>query len=624
MTPVRKPTVAALGLLAIAGTLGVAACAGGDPSADGAAAGVGEGTRGGVYRVATTDLGFNGGFDPTGEYLGFAWGVQKQLLIRSLTGYRHTAGGPGTEILPDLATEIPTPTNGGRTWTFRLKDGVRFGPPVSRDITSRDVAYAFERIATPSVVAQYGHYYQDIRGWQAFSDGTADTISGIATPDARTIVFTLTKPVGDFPYRLALPATAPIPREVAKCFTKPGEYGRYLISSGPYMLKGSPALDTSSCDAMKPISGFSPTRGMSLVRNPEYDPATDSPEQREALPDGFEFVVNTNEKDIFDKIEAGEYDGSVDPVPADVARRYSRDDAAGDRLRANPDDGTAYIFMNLAEAPFDDVNVRRATNLVMDKSGLQRAWGGAFYGRVATHIAPPSLYGDDPAITGYDPYPTPDLAGDVEAAKAEMRKSAYDTDRDGVCDADACRGVLFVNQSVQPYVKMTPVIRQSLEKIGIRVDVRELPTGAAYETTDGVANRVQIGSNGRWGKDYPDPSTFLGLFDGRNLIATGNSGYSLVGLTPDQAKEFGIPFPAGGVPSVDDDLDACAALVGPERRACWIALEKTLMETVVPWVPYLWSNNTDLLGPAVTAWDYDQFSGEAAWAHVAVDPSRQR
>ncbi len=603
---------------AAAGLLAAAGCGGGDTgTGDGEA-----GRPGGVYRVATTDLGFNGGFDPTGEYLGFAWGVQTQLLVRPLTGYRHTAGAAGTEVLPDLATAIPEPTDGGRTWTFRIRDGVRFGPPVNREVTSRDVAFAFERIATPSLVAQYGHYYADIAGWQEFADGTADTIRGIRTPDSRTIVFRLTRPVGDLPYRLALPATAPIPREVARCTTRPGEYGRYLISSGPYMLKGSDRLDISSCEAMRPISGFAPTRGLSLVRNPNYDPATDSPEQREALPDGFEFVVNTNEKDIFDRIEAGEYEGSIDAVPPEVARRLSGEDS--DRLRANPDDATGFIFMNTTVAPFDDVHVRRAANLAMDKAGLQRAWGGPFYGEIATHIAPPTMHGSDPAIAGYDPYATPDHAGDVEAARAEMRRSRYDTDGDGRCDADACRGVLYVNQSVAPYVRMTPVVRTSLERIGITVEVRELPTGPAYETTDGVANRVAIGSNARWGKDYADASTFMGLFDGRSIIPSGNSNYSLVGLTAARARELGIPFPAGGVPNVDRRIDACAAAAGAERRACWIGLEKTLMEDVVPWIPYLWSNNTDLLGPAVTDWDHDQFSGETAYAHVAVDPSRQR
>src|SRR5213078_3136749 len=103
------------------------------------------------------------------------------------------------------------------------------------------------------------------------------SISGITTPDDSTIVFHLQKPTGDFLYRLAMPATAPIPEEVGKCFTKAGDYGRDVISSGPYMIKGEDKLNTSSCSTIKPISGFDPTKFMTIVRNPSYDASTDSP-----------------------------------------------------------------------------------------------------------------------------------------------------------------------------------------------------------------------------------------------------------------------------------------------------------------------------------------------------------
>src|SRR5205823_7316199 len=101
---------------------------------------------GGVYRVAfDSSFGFTGGFDPTGEYLGDAFAIYSNLLIRTLVGYNHVAGAPGNKLVPDLASSW-TISNGGKTYTFHLKSGVKFGPPVSRDITSKDVAYAFERL----------------------------------------------------------------------------------------------------------------------------------------------------------------------------------------------------------------------------------------------------------------------------------------------------------------------------------------------------------------------------------------------------------------------------------------------------------------------------------------------
>ncbi|MCB0872010.1 MAG: hypothetical protein KDC36_01395 [Thermoleophilia bacterium] len=617
----RRLALGLCGLMLAGGTLALQACSSDDGGGDSSSA---EAKAGGTYRVATTDFGFNDGFDPSGEYLGWAWDLYTNLLVRPLVGYRHTAGGAGTELLPDLAVEIPEPTDGGTTWTFKIKPGVKFGPPVNRDVTSKDVAYAFQRIGTDSVVAQYGFYYSDIVGLDDFKSGKAKTIAGITTPDDSTIVFKTTKPVGDLPYRLAMPATAPIPPEVGSCFEKAGEYGRYVISSGPYMIKGSDSLDATDCKSMKPISGFNPTKQLSMVRNPNYDAATDDPEMREALPDAFEFIVNTNEKDIFDKIEAGLYDGAVDAVPPDVARRYSQDEAKQDRLKSNPDDSTNYIYMNLAEAPFDDVHVRKAVNWVMDRDALRRAWGGAFYGEIGSHIAPNTLYGDSPDIVDYDPFGTENNTGDPAQAAEEMKLSAYDTNKDGVCDVAACKNVVFLNRSVEPFSKMSPIIIDGLKKLGITVKSRELPTGPAYETSGVIANRIQIGSNARWGKDYPDASTFMVLFDGRNLLPTGNSAYSLVGLTAAQAKDFKIAYPKGGVPSVDAKIDECSELTDSARIACWIELDKQLTEEVVPWVPYMFGANTDLIGPAVTKWDFDQFSGEAAYAHVAVDPSKQK
>src|SRR6266567_3855988 len=109
-------------------------------------------TRGGVYRTAIEDFGFTDGFDPTGEHAGTAWGLYSQLLLRTLLTYRHVAGPAGEQVVPDLATSVPAPTDGGLTYTFHLKAGVRFGPPLDRPITSRDIAYAFQRINTRSLM----------------------------------------------------------------------------------------------------------------------------------------------------------------------------------------------------------------------------------------------------------------------------------------------------------------------------------------------------------------------------------------------------------------------------------------------------------------------------------------
>jgi peptide/nickel transport system substrate-binding protein len=576
---------------------------------------------GGVYRVGVENaFNFTGGFDPTGEYLVDGAQIYSNLLLRTLVGYKHVAGPAGNELIPDLAVDLPEVSPDGLTYTFRLKDGIMFGPPVNREITSSDFAYSFERIGTPDLIAQYGYYYDVIAGMAEFKEGKADTISGIETPDDKTIVFHLTEPTGDFLYRLAMGAAAPIPEEVAKCFTQAGEYGRFVIASGPYMLEGSDQLDITSCDTLEPISGYNPERFMNLVRNPSYDPATDTPEARENLPDRFELVINTNASDIFDRIKAGELEGEKASLLPEVVREYSRDEELQDRFHVNSADAVFYLSLNLTTPPFDDIHVRKAANLVMDKQGLQRANGGPTAGDIARHILPDAMLSD--LLVDYDPYPSENFTGDVEAAKEEMRQSKYDTDKDGICDAPECSEVLHVTATLDANRRANPIIEDSLSKIGITLKTREFDN--AFVLVQNVARNVPIHSVGGWGKDYPDASTYMVLFESGSIIPTGNVNYSLVGLTPEQAAGIdGIEGNFEGIPSVDDDIAACVPLTGDERVQCWADVDKKLMEEVVPWIPYLVFNERDVLGPAVTKYEFDQASGMTAYAHVAVDPSKQ-
>ena len=312
---------------------------------------------GGIYRIGVEEgFNFTNAFDPTGEYNLDAIGLYSNLLVRTLLGYRHVEGAEGSELVPDLAAALPEVSSDGLTWTFTLKDGVTFGPPLSREITSADVAYAFERIGTPDLAAQYGFYYDVIDGMTEFRDGSATTIAGIETPDDRTIVFHLTEPAGDFGFRLAMPAAGAVPEEVAGCFEEAGAYGRNLVSSGPYMIEGSDEVDASSCETLTPASGFDPETTLSLVRNPDYDPATDDPEARQSLPDGFLLTVNANTGDIFAKIAAGELEGewaTAPPKTLEAVLRGPRSD------RPAPDQLRRLDGLCLAEP--DATSVRRRT-----------------------------------------------------------------------------------------------------------------------------------------------------------------------------------------------------------------------------------------------------------------------
>src|SRR6202040_1793132 len=122
---------------------------------------------------------------------------------------------------------------------------------------------------------QYGYYYDGlIKGMTGTATSPDNHVSGIQTPNSTTIIFHLTKPAGDFMQRLASPAAAPVPPEIARCFTQPGSYGRDLVASGPYMFQGSAAVNPKNCSTIKAMSGFDPTTHITLVRNPNYAQST--------------------------------------------------------------------------------------------------------------------------------------------------------------------------------------------------------------------------------------------------------------------------------------------------------------------------------------------------------------
>jgi peptide/nickel transport system substrate-binding protein len=572
---------------------------------------------GGTYKVGWEgSFGFTDNLDPTGEYLGDAFAIYSSLLERNLVGYDHVAGAAGNKLVPDLATSVPSPTNGGKTYTFHLRHGVRFAPPVNREITSKDVAYAIERLAKPKNGAQYAFYYKVITGFDAYAAGKAKTISGISTPNPSTITFDLTKPTGDFLYRLSMPAAAPIPENVAKCFDgQPGKYGQYLVSTGPYMIEGSAQQNDSSCSTLKPLSGFDGQTHLDLVRNPNYDPRTDSTSSRQNLPDKFEWTVDSSNVDILNKVAAGQLNDEVSTIPPQVRRQYTTDPSLRKDMHLDSGDRTWYITMNLTQPPFDDVHVRRAMNWVIDKAALRQTWGGPTTGQIANHIVPDTLFNSH--LQEYAPYATPGDHGSVAKAKAAMRGSKYDLQHDGTCSAKACKNVLLITDTRGIDPGMANTIQQDAAKIGITFTVRQI--NGAYPTLQTVAKNIPISERPGWGKDYADPVTFFApLFDSRTIIPTGNTNYSLVGVTPSQCSALHVSGNCTNVPSVNADLDRCAPLSGTPRLSCYEKLDQKLTTDVVPWVPYLWASTTHITSSQVSHWSFDQFSGSIGYAHVAL------
>jgi len=219
--------------------------------------------EGGVLKVGlAADLA--AGMDPAKEYYGPSWALLR-AMVRTLVTFPPAPAPEGNRVVPDLATDLPQVSADGLTYTFTLRDGIRFAPPVSREIICADVKAAFDRMFTEAGTGGYNFYYSVIEGVDEYQKGNAETISGISCPDDKTIIFRLTEPTGDFPYRLAMPATAPIPaaERVTRGHVK--DYGRFLVASGPYMYEGSEELDfTLPPDQQKPVTGYQPGRSLTL------------------------------------------------------------------------------------------------------------------------------------------------------------------------------------------------------------------------------------------------------------------------------------------------------------------------------------------------------------------------
>ena len=334
----RNRRIAAIVLaVAVAGLTVAATTASARPQHSGAVKAHAKAQAGGVFRVEWSRRSTS----RAGSTRPMNTSARRSASTRTCSSARSSATTTSPALPATCSCPISPPTsarssNGGKTYTFTLKDGIKFGPPLNRAITSKDVLWAFMRIGTKTIAAQYGFYYDAIKGMTAFRDGKSKVIAGIKTPDLKTISFTLTKPTGDFRYRLSMPAAGPQPQEVSGCFTQPNQYGRYVISSGPYMIAGSDKLNASSCDTIKAaggISGWDGEKVLDLVRNPAYNPATDSTKARENLPDEFTFTVNSNADDIYARVTRGDIEEEIAGETPSVLRQYNELAAAPHQRR---------------------------------------------------------------------------------------------------------------------------------------------------------------------------------------------------------------------------------------------------------------------------------------------------
>jgi peptide/nickel transport system substrate-binding protein len=476
--------------------------------------------------------------------------------------------------VPDLAAGPPTISADRRTVTVRIRDGVRFSPPVDRTVTTQDVKYALERFFSAPVSGAYTHLFAALEG--APSEPAAlREIPGIETPDSRTLVFHLDRAVGPaFAAALSLPATAPVPREYAMACDEhnPSRYERFASATGPYMVHASPSGEAV---------GYSPGERLELVRNPNWDPKTD---YKPAYLDRILFLHADNTPDLAQRVMGGSDMVLGENPPPEVAQevigkhveRYERVTAVSIR----------YIPLNTTVEPFRDVNVRRAVVAGFDRVKLRDARGGPFVGPVASHFLPPGFPGHEEAGgeagPGFDFVSHPH--GDMELAAEYMRRAGYPN---GVYTGTTPLNVLV--SKFGPARAQGDVVCAQLERMGFPVERILVTNREAYPEWCTVPGREVGGrkiavyaSAMNWQPDVLDPSSILEpLFAGWSIKPTGNHNFAQL-----------------ADPQVDAAMRRADELTGQDRIRGWADVDR-LVTAAAPGVPFVWETTTHLKSPNV-------------------------
>jgi len=529
----------------------------------------------------------------------------------------------GSHLHPDVAASAPEISADGLAWTFRLRTGLYYAPPLQDvEITAHDFIRSFHRLMAPEWADEYWpSLFEDVVGAAEYRSGSASSIAGLSSPDAQTLVIRLTKPVGDLAPRLATTAFVPIPpspRDPQAPFGiatgHDDEFGRFVVSSGPYMIEGTPALDFSlPPEDQPPLAGLVPGQSVTLVPNPSWDPAGDP--LRAALPGRIEIQVLPTLEEGIARIHAATADILINsaadpPIPDDVVAA----------VRANPNLGRVFIYeggtlvgltMKTALAPFDDIAVRRAVNHVVNKAAALDAIGGPLRHRVAYHIAPDSM--EDNLLLDYRPYGSPDGTGDLEAAKAQMAQSKYDKNEDGICDEAACQNVVVAIGS--PDLEQS--VRDDLGRIGITL--AEESVDDLFEAYTDPTVKVALYIPQGWGRDYLSASNFfIGQFYSPVALAE-NGNASLVGASPEQLSDWG--YDTADVPNVDARIEACIPLTGAAQFECWAGLDQYMMENVASFVPLGEGVQPILTSSRVTEYSWDELATAPAYDRIELTPT---
>ncbi len=556
-----------LGVLALGGVLALALGACGSSSSTVSSNGIqtpktqpqSGGTRGGTLTVLNhSDF---EQIDPGIAYYNLDYEVV-YATQRPLFSYKPNTFATPT---PDMASGPGEISSDGKTITVHIRHGVHFSPPVNREVTSADVAYAIDRGANPNVANPYFEaYFKTLEGFEQAKGGP---FPGITTPNSSTIVFHLTQPNGQIVLdALVLPLSAPVPEEYAKPLDekKPSEYGNHQVATGPYMFKANAQGKVLGI-------GYQPGKSAVLVRNPNWSASTD---YRPAYLNQINISIGGDPTVIGRQVLEGSNMVQNDtPAQSIVKLAYEK---FAHQLSVSPGAGDHYIAVNNKQGLFSNVNLRKAFWAALNRTAMNKARGGSLVTTVMTHFIYPEVPGfgaagglEGPKVD-YNEHPE----GNQAIAEKYMKLAGYPSGK-----YTGSKTLQMVGSTGDPAPQDAEIANQTLKTLGFKTKLDLVDDSTMYAKFCGVpAEEIDVCPNVGWVADFGDGQAVLDVpFNGKNIIPTGNNNWGQVNN-----------------PKINEAMEKAKLLIGQEpREKAWAAIDRELVEQAAA-IPFDWDKEPNI------------------------------
>ncbi len=426
-----------------------------------------------------------GTIDPQVNYTLEYWQLF-QATYDGLLAFTKAGGNAAFIVVPDLAQNLPTPTNGGKTWVFHLRKGIKFSN--GKTVTPDDVVASFQRIFKVKGPTS-GTFYAGIVGATAClkTPATCTLKGGVVGNDAaNTVTINLTAPDSEFKYRLAVPHASIVPA------------GSPPKDAGTKPLPGTGAYYFSSYD---------PNTQIVLKRNP-YFKQWSAAAQPNGYPDEIIQSYGLTAEAQVTAVENGQADWSYENAPADRLGEMGTKYAS--QVHINPLTAFWYAPMNVNIPPFNNLKARQAVNFAIDRNAAIKVFGGPKLASPSCQVLPPFY----PGHQDYCPYTKNPgktwTAPDLAKAKALVQASGTAGQKVAVVSSDD-----DVNKAMGVYLQSV------LNQIGYKATVKPISQNIFFTYGQNTKNKVQIQVQ-QWYQDYPTASDFLYILFGCESFHPGS------------------------------------------------------------------------------------------------------